>query len=1509
MQQLVKIALIEPQIGYLDVMDTAEFPLTISAQEIRDITQKKGTFSKTIQLAGTKNNNILLNNYWDVNIQAGTFNINRTQKCQVILNGQSLLEEAVIQLVAIKKRSNNVSQKTYIEYSVLIKDSKADLFTNIGQKELTDIKFDHLNHTLNAANIISTLNNTVEDEYKYYFHYQENNTYNVSDVKLGIFEKAYIDRIIGGAGFSWVWDGYSANTAMADRTIVPCTVDKITKPTNETLVLASSTGSTTYNFPYNATNADRVKLTATVEDQDLSGLYTPSSSTYTNIYYLNSSQPITFKLGFTYQYYLVNNNAQAVTLQDGSANYAGVTSLHKNGNFNSYITQANTFPAPVNQNPFAPNILVASGTTIAASGTTLIGSGTTSNILFATANGSLPNEFFNYGIWGRKFNNFSQYNGEWKFTGGTIANNVDVRIVLRDVMVEISTPVDALTFNSLVDVNDYVPKKFKQSDFLKQFLTRYNLMVELNPDNPTELIFTPRDEWYDNGNTQDWTKLICKDKDIDISPASASYKKKKIYTWKQDDSDILMKGYKDNVNEIYGQLEYTFDSDHLKDVDTTELSVSPVVVGRNVEGNVLPFLYGQGPAMNTKIALNAMQQTSNNPITVVNYPNNSQTTNIVPLISHLDKPENASFDLNFGINDYYFYNSIGSFTNNNLFNLYHRRTANQIDKGWIMTAYFKLSGTRIRQTKLNDKIQIGNTYWNINQITDFKANKKEFTKVELISIDDNLDLPNFRVRIPVLPAAPSVVAPNPIRDFGVASQASGNVVLSTNPVITQGTGNVIGQGVKGGIVRGNGNVLNSDAFVLGDNNVNNGTKSMIMGSNNVVAENTDNVFIFGDDITGTTSNTLYVKNIEAETINGIDVDTLTATTSGDFCALSGINTNLITSCTNPYNRIRMAVGGSQSMFIEAFDSSGFGSYVNLDDDAAGLFISLPSGIQSQVTVGTESIVQSNDAVNNNILLMEPSNGYIKTDDFDNSKFMQMAFNPSGYTFGDEITSELLIIDNNGVKPFIATGTAQTALFVNSNGYITTGSTALSSGLYSGGTLSINPSDNTKFDISAGAGIILDFWTTLGTIITNRFTFPAQTGLTVTNLSSATQTYVTIDMNGNVGQYTTTPSNTVRRDNIIIGQLGHSNLTNIGGVTQMTTSYDNPIEVARDVINEFKFINTDNIVSANGANLSINKSDGFLFGQGLNYSNDVRNPNKIATSAQTAASFRYRTQTGGTSSAVTVINPAVYDVSGTITSISGSANRATNQRVYLAPNGNIIIQYGQEVYDNLTEAISGLQFENFVEYVNVAENSILIGIITVTKGCTALNNTTDARFLAVSRFGETLGAAAGISTTTLQQAYNNSVSPEITTNSTLGALSIKNGAGADTLSAFEVLNSGGTITSSIKADGNVSFSGTVSANRLQANVFTGTSIANLGVDASGFIVSASTSSNKYATTISLTAGNNTITHNLGDTDVIVQVRDGSGIVFIPNSIDTFASNSLNINIVGPTVTNARVVVMK
>lgn len=361
----------------------------------------------------------------------------------------------------------------------------------------------------------------------------------------------------------------------------------------------------------------------------------------------------------------------------------------------------------------------------------------------------------------------------------------------------------------------------------------------------------------------------------------------------------------------------------------------------------------------------------------------------------------------------------------------------------------------------------------------------------------------------------------------------------------------------------------------------------------------------------------------------------------------------------------------------------------------------------------------------------------------------------------------------------------------------------STGLFSFSGISI--ASPTTFNVGPVKGWIIDNITNPIDPTIQYIEFDGLTGQTTPYLNTNTITYILLTSGSTLTLQPTPPTSKQKRQNIYLGKLGHANLTTIIQAFNEPDIEEAPLSQVRDMFQSIRLINSGVYPSANGANLSFNTSSGLLYGFGINFINDNFTPNALSVSGQSPTTFQYRTQTGGTGTNVTVIEPNNYDNGGVITTVGGGTNRSTNQRIFLTQNGTIRVQYGQQIYNDLPEAIAATQTESFNTFSNFRDNAILIGILSVRHTATNLSDTNYARFLLVSKFGETVGSAGGISTTNLQQAYNNSTTPEITINSTLDGLSIKNGTGnADNVTnLLEGVNAAGNTTSFIRADGDIS----------------------------------------------------------------------------------------------------------
>jgi len=304
------------------------------------------------------------------------------------------------------------------------------------------------------------------------------------------------------------------------------------------------------------------------------------------------------------------------------------------------------------------------------------------------------------------------------------------------------------------------------------------------------------------------------------------------------------------------------------------------------------------------------------------------------------------------------------------------------------------------------------------------------------------------------------------------------------------------------------------------------------------------------------------------------------------------------------------------------------------------------------------------------------------------------------------------------------------------------------------------------------------------------------------VNTAFETFVYLTSGATIGQQATPLTEQQRRQNIFLGKIGHPEKTSINLVFSQPDFVLSPLAQLRDVFAPINLINGGVYPSVN-TGLTFNTSAGFIYGLGINFSVNTLQPNAVTIPGQSPCTFQYRTQTGGSVTNVTQIDPTKWDDGGVVTPVSGV--KSTNQRIYLLQNGQFRIQYGQEEYNQLSAAIAGIQTETFTVFPNFTNNAILIGILSITSTCDNLSDTSRAQIFLVSKFGETVGAAGGIGTTTLQQAYLNSSEPEITINSTLDGISIKNGTtSADTVAQLiQGISSGGTITSFIRADGAIS----------------------------------------------------------------------------------------------------------
>jgi hypothetical protein len=761
---------IQLETGYLDVKEGTAFPLNFGVADIRDVSKKSGAFSKTITLTGTDNNHNLLNHYYDVNIQAGTFNINTLTRCSVIQNGIPVLESGYLQLIAVNKTQVTADYENEVEYEVLIKDESSDFYTKLGNKELTDLDFSDLNHEYRAENVIDSYDHTQADGYKYLLPFKDSNSYLLQELKPAIYAKTYFDRIFSNAGFSYTWNTLSA--AHFDKLIIPFNGEGSLVDYNDYLVKAEN------SFTDSGTTAVFINpITGWTETQDNFNLFVPTTGTYDVPLNLQGGESIMFEFTFTADLTLINSNAGTATLQSNNLSYKPYFQIDLNG-----TPYATTSGSPA-------GISVPFGTTIPV-GNTSIGTLTATYTMLAS-NVITTDEFTIQG---------GSFTLDYWTVGGVFAQ-VGLEIDFTSLEVRVLPSSNILGYGAVIDMNNAVPNKVKQADFIKSIFTMYNLYVEQDPETANNLILMHRDDYYDSGAEIDWTYKLAKDKDQALQFLPELSAKKLILTYKQD-SDDPNKTYFEATKEIYGQLEYIFDNEYVKGIDTKEIVFSPTPIDKSTFNAYLPTLSG-APKVNIRILYDGGEGTCD-AYNLYNYGTTGETNvTTYPILHHWDNPTNPTFDILFAQPDYMFYEGY-SITNNNLYNLYWRRTVNQINVGKMLTAYFNLREDDIQSLKLNSKVRIDNSWWTINKVIDYDCNANNLTKVELMSADTEIDLAPFKK---------GSVTPTTVGDLASHTGSIhwnnsfvGNVIPSTSVSAIYGQGNVIQPGVNG-IIVGNGKVL------------------------------------------------------------------------------------------------------------------------------------------------------------------------------------------------------------------------------------------------------------------------------------------------------------------------------------------------------------------------------------------------------------------------------------------------------------------------------------------------------------------------------------------------------------------------------------------------------------------------------------------------------------------------------------------------------------------------------
>jgi hypothetical protein len=303
---------------------------------------------------------------------------------------------------------------------------------------------------------------------------------------------------------------------------------------------------------------------------------------------------------------------------------------------------------------------------------------------------------------------------------------------------------------------------------------------------------------------------------------------------------------------------------------------------------------------------------------------------------------------------------------------------------------------------------------------------------------------------------------------------------------------------------------------------------------------------------------------------------------------------------------------------------------------------------------------------------------------------------------------------------------------------------IATGLIYGCFLTINSTDPATFDITDGFGVIVDYHTDHENPELKFITVSEQIGVSDPLIAVCTDTYISVGLDGNFVFAQETPGAIERRDLIHIGWLSHPDYSEIyEAVTEPFASINTGTQLDDLSLAIGAFNVYGNAYGPYDSDLRISRSAGRTYSVGSNFRNDCRKPHYLDTEGENPVQdlwYFYRDPMlldGWNNSLGQVFNidPNNYD-DGTGTLVEVPDYKFTVQIItWYAQWESTDIQYGQEIFDTLDDALGGLQ-NAVLNPWNASDT--LRGWLVVKKGTTDLSDPTKARFIEASKFTGVMG---------------------------------------------------------------------------------------------------------------------------------------------------------------------------
>lgn len=769
----------------VDLKEDIPASLNYAIADIVSPEKRNTSYSKTIKVPGSKRNDILFGHIFEISKEINSsgsavvnfspdFNPNLKAPCTYLID--TLVQfKGIAQLLQV---NINGDQK---EYEIALFGNLRNIFVDIDSLKLTDIDLSEYDHAFtksrqkeswdtkiqkNGADYVNfSSGNPTGEGYVYpvidYGYRQNQNEFEVQHLFPAVYLKEYIDKMFKRVGFTYTSDFF--NSTFFKRLIIPFSgeVVKLSQsqvdarkflantvdPVSTTIPITSqdrfSSGTYTNNlggtfhsmllYDDNPTIIDGLKFTndSFGDAFDSSNIYNPTNGrfsplkkgTYDLFFYFKGTVTVTVPSGMTlestnmYLHMVVSAWRGGTLLGNGSGDYVLDTMNDLGGG---------VYEFPFDNYLSAPGIYMEPGD-------------------YAICFPQLNFTIFNLNTTSSQVNDSVTIDVDFD-ANGTKFFNVPV--------------INPLLEGDTMLMNSAIPKEISLKDFFLSIIRMFNLYINIDPDNDSNLIIEPLVDFYSGNTVVDWTKKLDRNKTIEIKPVSEIEGRDYIFRYKQD-KDFYNEDYEDKWGKTYGEKSYQVVNDFVKGQKIFELLFSPTPsVGNDFNLMVIPRIIKKDPntfsispySANIRILYYGGVKNAGASWKYMSDLSGDSDETTYSYAGHLDDPYNPTIDLLFDLPEEIYFSGGATYTNNNLFNKYYRQFIEEItDKdSKLVTAYFNLKPIDIANLNFKNFPHVDGINFRLNKIIDYNpiGDVDQTTKVEIVKIKQGIPFTPSTVEVP-----------------------------------------------------------------------------------------------------------------------------------------------------------------------------------------------------------------------------------------------------------------------------------------------------------------------------------------------------------------------------------------------------------------------------------------------------------------------------------------------------------------------------------------------------------------------------------------------------------------------------------------------------------------------------------------------------------------------------------------------------------------------------------------